>query len=225
MESRFWVQQRLDDTLLLEYSYVPTGYIYTPWMLSVATPLMMRSLSTPWMIMCYVPTPWMMRSVPAPLMTRSVPTPRMMLSIPTPRRMHSVSNPSYRRRYGYEVLSRLRSQNTNHTRMHSATIDTDEMEPEQQNPQYQSSRAGSRLSQECISNFLINSLGRLTNTEENIICTICQEDINVKEEIATLCCSHIYHAGCIEKWLMIKNECAVCRSAVILDEVGGRDPH
>ncbi|KAI0510863.1 hypothetical protein KFK09_011473 [Dendrobium nobile] len=125
----------------------------------------------------------------------------------------------------YEVLSRLRSQHTNHTRMHSAAIDTNEIEPEQQNPQYQSSRAGSRLSEECISNFLINSLGRLTKTEENIICTICQEDINVKEEIATLCCTHIYHARCIEKWLTIKNECAVCRSAVILDEVVGRDPH
>ncbi|KAI0510939.1 hypothetical protein KFK09_011550 [Dendrobium nobile] len=225
MVSRFWVQERVDDTLLLAYSYIPTGYIYTPWMLSDATPWMMRSLSTPWMIMHYVPTPWMMRSVPTPLMTRSVPTPRMMRSIHTPRRMRSVSNPSHRRRYEYEVLSRLPSQHTNHTRMQYAAIDTNEMEPEQQDPQYHSSRADSRLSEECISNFLINSLGRLTKTEENIICTICQDDINVKEEIATLCCSHIYHAGCIKKWLTIKNECAVCRSTVILDEVVGRDPH
>ncbi|KAL0903278.1 hypothetical protein M5K25_027646 [Dendrobium thyrsiflorum] len=225
MERGFWVLQRLDDTLLLEYSYVPAGYISTPWMLSVATPWMMRSLSTPWM-MRYVPTPSMMRSVPTPVMiTRSVPSPRMMRSIPTPRRIRSVSNPSHRRRYGYEVLNRLRSQHTNHTRMHSAAIDTDEIEPEQLNPHYQSSRTGSRLSEECISNFLINNLGRLTTTEENIICTICQEHIVLKEEIATLCCSHIYHAGCIEKWLMIKNECAVCRSAVILDEVVRRDPH
>ncbi|KAH0462139.1 hypothetical protein IEQ34_009714 [Dendrobium chrysotoxum] len=186
MESGFWVQQRLDDTLLLTHISVPTGYVYTPWMRSVPAPWMMHSFSARW-TMRSVPTPW----------------------------MHSTGP----RRYRYELPPRMRSSNTNTTRIHSTAADINERAPEQQqNPQNQSSRAGNRLSEERISNFLINSLGRLTTTEENIICTICQEEINVKEKIAILRCNHIYHVGCIKNWLMIKNECAVCRARAIPDE-------
>ncbi|KAL0903281.1 hypothetical protein M5K25_027650 [Dendrobium thyrsiflorum] len=82
-------------------------------------------------------------------------------------------------------------------------------------------RVGSGLSQKCISDFLLRSLGHLT-TKENFICSICQGEIQVEEEISTLRCSHIYHAGCIGQWLMIKNKCPVCRASVIPEEDIGR---
>ncbi|KAI0492291.1 hypothetical protein KFK09_026561 [Dendrobium nobile] len=79
--------------------------------------------------------------------------------------------------------------------IHSTAADINERAPEQQNPPNQSSTASNRLSEERISNFLINSLGRLTTTEENIVCTICQEEIKLKKNIAMLSCNHIYHVG------------------------------
>ncbi|KAI0510968.1 hypothetical protein KFK09_011584 [Dendrobium nobile] len=45
-----------------------------------------------------------------------------------------------------------------------------------------------------------------------------QEEIKLKKNIAILSCNHIYHVGCIKNWLMIKNECAVCRARAIPDE-------
>ncbi|KAI0492294.1 hypothetical protein KFK09_026564 [Dendrobium nobile] len=184
MERGFWVQQRLDDSLIFTNISVATGYAYTPQMRSVAAPWMMHSVSTR----------WMMPSVPRPS-------------------MHT--DPHHQR---YELPPRMRSSNTNTTMIHSTAADINERAPEQQNPPNQSSRASNRLLERRISNFLINSLGRLTTTEENIVCTICQEEIKLKKNIAILKCNHIYHVGCIKNWLMIKNECAVCRARAIPDE-------
>ncbi|KAI0492300.1 hypothetical protein KFK09_026570 [Dendrobium nobile] len=129
---------------------------------------------------------------------------------------------------GYELPPhRMRSSNTNTTMIHSTAADINERAPEQQVIDHMNNKdlhirehslIFNRLLERRISNFLINSLGRLTTTEENIVCTICQEEIKLEKNIAILSCNHIYHVGCIKNWLMIKNECAVCRARAIPDE-------
>ncbi|KAJ4726389.1 putative Ring finger protein [Melia azedarach] len=46
-------------------------------------------------------------------------------------------------------------------------------------------------------------------------CIICQEDYRDYEKIGTLDCGHEYHAGCLKKWLFVKNVCPVCKSEAL----------
>jgi hypothetical protein len=45
-------------------------------------------------------------------------------------------------------------------------------------------------------------------------CTICMQDIKLKETIYQLPCSdkHIFHTGCLDKWMRIKGNCPICRA-------------
>ncbi|XP_058776594.1 uncharacterized protein LOC131650911 [Vicia villosa] len=57
-----------------------------------------------------------------------------------------------------------------------------------------------------------------TNTQ-NKTCTICQEDYVEGEIIGRLDCRHIYHLECIKQWLLLKNECPICKQrALEVDE-------
>ncbi|CAN8288136.1 unnamed protein product [Cochlearia groenlandica] len=49
-------------------------------------------------------------------------------------------------------------------------------------------------------------------------CTICQESFKNEEKIATLDCGHEYHAECLEKWLIVKNVCPICKSEALVME-------
>ncbi|XP_022753306.1 probable E3 ubiquitin-protein ligase ZFP1 [Durio zibethinus] len=46
-------------------------------------------------------------------------------------------------------------------------------------------------------------------------CIICQEDYKNQEKIGTLDCGHEYHAGCLRKWLLVKNVCPICKSEAL----------
>ncbi|MBA0701866.1 hypothetical protein Goari_026865 [Gossypium aridum] len=46
-------------------------------------------------------------------------------------------------------------------------------------------------------------------------CIICQEDYKNQENIGTLDCGHEYHAGCLSKWLFVKNVCPICKSEAL----------
>ncbi|KAK8602883.1 hypothetical protein V6N13_085085 [Hibiscus sabdariffa] len=46
-------------------------------------------------------------------------------------------------------------------------------------------------------------------------CIICQEDYKNQEKIGTLDCGHGYHAGCLSKWLFVKNVCPICKSEAL----------
>ena len=50
-------------------------------------------------------------------------------------------------------------------------------------------------------------------------CSICLEDYIIGSNIRLLPCNHVYHKHCIDEWLMIKNECPLCRENIILDRV------
>ncbi|XVE80060.1 hypothetical protein DITRI_Ditri14bG0109000 [Diplodiscus trichospermus] len=49
-------------------------------------------------------------------------------------------------------------------------------------------------------------------------CIICQEDYRNQETIGTLDCGHEYHAGCLRKWLLVKNVCPICKSEALAAE-------
>ena len=42
-------------------------------------------------------------------------------------------------------------------------------------------------------------------------CPICQEDFPIGTQVASLPCSHIFHADCIKNWLRLRNTCPTCR--------------
>lgn len=52
----------------------------------------------------------------------------------------------------------------------------------------------------------------LSDSEPN--CIICQEEYAINDEIGELQCCHRYHVRCIKRWLLQKNACPVCKTAV-----------
>ncbi|XP_021897715.1 probable E3 ubiquitin-protein ligase ZFP1 [Carica papaya] len=54
--------------------------------------------------------------------------------------------------------------------------------------------------------------------QEGATCTICLENYKKDEEIGTLKnCSHEYHVECVERWLLTKNTCPICKAAAFTD--------
>jgi hypothetical protein len=48
-------------------------------------------------------------------------------------------------------------------------------------------------------------------------CTICLQDYELGESVKTLPCSHVYHQGCISRWLgECRGNCPVCTQKVTL---------
>ena len=53
------------------------------------------------------------------------------------------------------------------------------------------------------------------NKDENQFCPICQDDVKINTDIVReLECNHIYHIECIDNWLIIKNECPMCKNKI-----------
>lgn len=48
-------------------------------------------------------------------------------------------------------------------------------------------------------------------------CSICLEDFVAGDLITKTFCKHIYHEGCVVKWLKIHQTCPICRTPVQLD--------
>ncbi|XP_065661355.1 uncharacterized protein LOC136084698 [Hydra vulgaris] len=58
--------------------------------------------------------------------------------------------------------------------------------------------------------FVFQKRLRFRNSE----CTICLEDFYLNENVVLLSCGHSYHKGCIENWLLVKNNCPLCKFIV-----------
>ncbi|XP_073118125.1 uncharacterized protein [Elaeis guineensis] len=52
-----------------------------------------------------------------------------------------------------------------------------------------------------------------TGYEEDIKCSICQEEYVVGDEVGKLACEHRYHVTCIHQWLRQKNWCPICKAS------------
>ncbi|KAH9310061.1 hypothetical protein KI387_037972 [Taxus chinensis] len=51
--------------------------------------------------------------------------------------------------------------------------------------------------------------------EASHTCSICQEAYEDDDELGTLECGHDHHTECINKWLLQKNECPVCKASAL----------
>lgn len=49
-----------------------------------------------------------------------------------------------------------------------------------------------------------------------------QERYEDEDELGTLRCGHDYHAGCVRKWLLMKNACPICKAPALEDEKSPR---
>jgi hypothetical protein len=46
-------------------------------------------------------------------------------------------------------------------------------------------------------------------------CSICQDNFYKDQKVKKLCCKHIYHEECINKWMERSNTCPICRKDII----------
>ncbi|KAI5054498.1 hypothetical protein GOP47_0030606 [Adiantum capillus-veneris] len=44
-------------------------------------------------------------------------------------------------------------------------------------------------------------------------CSVCQEEYMEGDELGELQCGHGYHTDCIKQWLLVKNQCPICKAA------------
>jgi len=52
-----------------------------------------------------------------------------------------------------------------------------------------------------------------------VICVICQEKIEIDEWYKKVPkCDHCFHASCIDRWLLMRATCPVCREEVFIDD-------
>ncbi|KAL7260420.1 hypothetical protein ACSBR1_006145 [Camellia fascicularis] len=58
----------------------------------------------------------------------------------------------------------------------------------------------------------------LKSTDKDWKCSICQEGWKANDKMGRLDCGHYHHLHCIEKWLLQKNACPVCKTAAVANK-------
>eukprot|EP00250_Pteridium_aquilinum_P015545 c22640_g1_i1 orf=157-1989(-) len=53
----------------------------------------------------------------------------------------------------------------------------------------------------------------VNSQESDVKCSICQEEYMEGDELGHLECGHNYHTACIKQWLLLKNQCPICKAA------------
>lgn len=56
--------------------------------------------------------------------------------------------------------------------------------------------------------------------EESAVCAVCLEEMTVGSDATCMPCSHLYHRGCIVKWLQKSRVCPMCRFSLPADLSG-----
>ena len=60
---------------------------------------------------------------------------------------------------------------------------------------------------------LIQIIKLTHNLDEH--CSICLDEFKEGDELRLVECSHNFHIECLDKWLMLKNTCPICRKNII----------
>lgn len=55
--------------------------------------------------------------------------------------------------------------------------------------------------------------GIASRGDDDVKCSICQEEYVIGDEVAKLGCDHGYHVDCIHQWLRQKNWCPICKTS------------
>ncbi|AED91576.1 unnamed protein product [Arabidopsis thaliana] len=77
------------------------------------------------------------------------------------------------------------------------------------------------LSEEALSRSLKQSIYQETDEtgsislykDDDIKCSICQEEYVDGDELGTIPCQHMYHVSCVQQWLRMKNWCPICKTS------------
>ncbi|WZY74663.1 probable E3 ubiquitin-protein ligase RHG1A [Brassica napus] len=77
------------------------------------------------------------------------------------------------------------------------------------------------LSEEALSKSLLKSIYQETdetgstslNKDDDIKCSICQEEYVDGDEVGTMSCEHMYHVSCVQQWLRMKSWCPICKTS------------
>ncbi|KAE8021698.1 hypothetical protein FH972_007568 [Carpinus fangiana] len=67
----------------------------------------------------------------------------------------------------------------------------------------------------------IEAMPRVAVTKEEVVekdCAICLDGYEVGGEAREMPCKHMFHSGCIERWLGLHGSCPVCRFAMPVEE-------
>ncbi|XVF08875.1 hypothetical protein REPUB_Repub07fG0041900 [Reevesia pubescens] len=70
---------------------------------------------------------------------------------------------------------------------------------------------------------VVENLPSVVVTQEDVVnnntlCAVCKDEINLGEKMKQLPCAHRYHEDCIIPWLGIRNTCPVCRYELPTDD-------
>jgi hypothetical protein len=57
------------------------------------------------------------------------------------------------------------------------------------------------------------------DADSQTACSICLVSFEDGDSLRVLPCHHRYHLGCVDRWLVERNSCPVCKSEVVPDEV------
>jgi len=55
---------------------------------------------------------------------------------------------------------------------------------------------------------------KCTEVNDDNECIICKEVYRINDDIKILPCKHEYHTDCIDRWLLIKKLCPMCRNPI-----------
>ncbi|KAG8375449.1 hypothetical protein BUALT_Bualt10G0101100 [Buddleja alternifolia] len=58
----------------------------------------------------------------------------------------------------------------------------------------------------------------LTKLGKDAVCSICQENLVVNDEMQELPCNHMFHPPCLKPWLDQHNSCPICRHELKTDD-------
>jgi hypothetical protein len=136
-------------------------------------------------------------------------------------------NPGLERRLAYSEYTRARTQrttnttnNTNNTNIPTVTVSIPTNVSTSIQYDYNDyTEYTDTINEQCnnqnnLRDLLLNTT-IIINKEEGLCCAICQDDILQDTEIIRkLECTHIYHIHCIDKWLVLKMECPMCKSKI-----------